>query len=51
MLIARVISLSLFSKYIFNTGTGCSVKEFIIIIWSGLRGAVGLCFAMLANEN
>jgi hypothetical protein len=51
MLIARVISLSIFSKQIFNTGYGCTPKEFIVIIWSGIRGAVGLSFAMLAHED
>jgi len=51
MLLCRLVSLLFFKKQIFTYGYGCNAKEFLIIIHGGLRGAVGLSFAMLANAD
>ena len=36
---------------IFTLGYGCTTAEFMVFIHGGLRGAVGLAFAMLANAD
>ena len=51
MSVCRFISFMTFSKQIFSYGYGCTWKEFAVFIHGGLRGAVGLAFAMLANAD
>ena len=48
---ARLVSFLVFKKYIFNLGYGCTSAEFMVYIHGGLRGAVGLSFALLANAD
>jgi len=49
--LCRLISFGLFQKWIFTLGYGCTISEFIIYVHGGLRGAVGLAFALLANAD
>lgn len=49
--LCRLISFGLFKKWIFTMGYGCTISEFIIYVHGGLRGAVGLAFALLANAD
>jgi hypothetical protein len=51
MYVGRLISFFIFKKQIFTYGYGCTMKEFAVFIHGGLRGAVGLSFAMLANAD
>lgn len=51
MSLSRCISFLFFKKEIFTLGYGCTMKEFAVFIHGGLRGAVGLAFAMLANSD
>ena len=51
MYVGRMISFFLFKKQIFTYGYGCTSREFAVFIHGGLRGAVGLSFAMLANAD
>jgi NhaP-type Na+/H+ or K+/H+ antiporter len=49
--LARLVSFLVFKKYIFTMGYGCTTAEFMVFIHGGLRGAVGLSFALLANAD
>jgi NhaP-type Na+/H+ or K+/H+ antiporter len=51
MSVARLISLWVFSPWICKWGYGISTNELIIIIWGGLRGAVGISFALIAGTD
>ena len=51
MYVSRMVTLLIFKKQIFTLGYGCTTNEFIVFIHGGLRGAVGLSFAMLANAD
>eukprot|EP00828_Plagiopyla_frontata_P032517 TRINITY_DN4237_c0_g2_i3.p1 TRINITY_DN4237_c0_g2~~TRINITY_DN4237_c0_g2_i3.p1 ORF type:complete len:1010 (-),score=126.86 TRINITY_DN4237_c0_g2_i3:14-3043(-) len=51
MNIARFISLSIFYKFIVSWGYGLTGKEFFVLCYGGLRGAVGISFAMIAANN
>ena len=49
--LARLVSFMVFKHWIFTCGYGCTVPEFMVYIHGGLRGAVGLSFALLANAD
>jgi hypothetical protein len=51
MYVSRLFSLFIFKKQIFSYGYGCTMGEFLVFIHGGLRGAVGLAFAMIANAD
>ena len=49
MYVCRIITLFTFKKPIFSLGYGCTLKEFSVFIHGGLRGPVGLAFAMVLS--
>ncbi len=46
MIIARVIMVFTFYPALKNIGYGVTLKEMIILIYGGLRGALGLCLSL-----
>jgi NhaP-type Na+/H+ or K+/H+ antiporter len=51
MYICRFITFFIFRKQIFNYGYGCNFNEYVLLVHGGLKGAVCLSFAMLANAD
>jgi len=49
--IVRYISLFIFAPIICKTGYGCTIRELVVIAWGGLRGAIGIFFAMIASVD
>ena len=46
MIIARVIMVFTFYPALKNTGYGVNMKEMIILIYGGLRGALGMSLSL-----
>lgn len=51
MSVARAISLVIFYPQLKTKGYGLSKKEFYVLVYGGLRGAVGISFAMIAGGD
>jgi len=51
MNIGRLISLGSAYPLLKSRGYGLNAKEFIVIVYGGLRGAVGIAFAMIAASD
>lgn len=51
MNIGRLISLGSAYPLLKTRGYGLNSKEFIVIVYGGLRGAVGIAFAMIAASD
>jgi len=48
---SRLISLFFFFPFLRNKGYGMSLKEFLVIVHSGLRGAISIAYGMLAAND
>lgn len=46
MIISRVIMVLTFYPFIKKSGYGLSTKELIVLIYGGLRGALGMCLSL-----
>jgi NhaP-type Na+/H+ or K+/H+ antiporter len=46
MIISRVIMVFTFYPALKKTGYGITMKETIILIYGGLRGAIGMCLSL-----
>ena len=51
MSVGRVIVIGVFKWVIQNTGYGLTNKELMVLMYGGLRGAVGISFAMIAGGD
>jgi NhaP-type Na+/H+ or K+/H+ antiporter len=51
MNVGRLISLGTFYPMLKTRGYGLNYKEFFVIVYGGLRGAVGIAFAMIASSD
>ena len=51
MLIARSIMVMTVYPVIRNTGYGLTMKEFVVLIYGGLRGALGMCLALFVGVD
>jgi len=49
MIIARAMMVFIFWPIIKKHGYGLSPKEFIVLVWGGLRGALGLALALMVG--
>ena len=49
--VVRALVILIFYPLMKNHGYGMSWKEGTVIMWGGLRGAVGLCLALLVTQN
>jgi len=48
---ARAISISAFWPILSTTGYKMTRSEMTVVIWGGLRGAVGIAFALIAAND
>lgn len=51
MNIARYLAVLMFYPYLKAHGYGLTKKEMYVLVWGGLRGAVGISFAMIAGAD
>ena len=51
MIVARWLSIRIFFSKLSKMGYGLNMKELIVSVYGGLRGAVGISFAMIANAD
>lgn len=51
VLASRFISILIFKKQLVKLGYGMQLKEAFVIALSGLKGAIGISFAMIVFEN
>ena len=52
MVIVRFLSIAVFMKYLKEWGYGLTWKEVYVLSYGGLRGAVGVSFALIvAHED
>ena len=49
MLILRALMILTFYPILKNLGYGLTKKEFVVLIYGGLRGALGMCLALIIN--
>ena len=47
MMIARYLSIMIFFKPLKNNGYGFSHKDALVLTYGGVRGAVGIAFALI----
>lgn len=51
VLIARYLSILIFQPRLSNLGYGLQWKESLVIAYGGLKGAIGISFAMIVFED
>lgn len=51
MIVMRFIMVAVFYKLLATHGYGLSSKEFWVLIWGGLRGALGLTLALMVGVD
>lgn len=51
MIISRVIMVLTFYPLIIRSGYGISVKELVVLIYGGLRGALGMCLSLFVGVD
>lgn len=49
MILIRAIMVFSFYPILKSTGYGISKKEMVVLIYGGMRGAIGLCFALIVG--
>jgi NhaP-type Na+/H+ or K+/H+ antiporter len=47
MMAARFLAIACFMNWLKNWGYGLSWKEVYVLAYGGLRGAIGICFALI----
>lgn len=47
MMISRYLSIMIFYEYLKKKGYGFSHKDAIILTYGGIRGAIGISFALI----
>lgn len=50
-MVARYISILVFQPRLSNLGYGMQWRESLVIAYGGLKGAIGISFAMIVFEN
>jgi NhaP-type Na+/H+ or K+/H+ antiporter len=51
MIASRFLGIIVFKGYLFKAGYGLTFKEVIVLTIGGLRGAVGISFALIVAQN
>lgn len=51
VLVARYFSILIFQLRLSNLGYGMQWKESLVIAYSGLKGAIGISFAMIVFQD
>lgn len=51
MIIARIIMVATVYPLIRNTGYGLTKKEFVVLVYGGLRGALGMCLSLFVGVD
>lgn len=51
MIISRVIMVLTFYPLLKNSGYGISTKELVVLIYGGLRGALGMCLSLFVGVD
>lgn len=51
MLVIRGIMIIVFLPFILNSGYGLSMPEYWVLIWGGIRGALGLCLSLVIGKD
>jgi NhaP-type Na+/H+ or K+/H+ antiporter len=51
MIIVRAIMVLTFLPILKATGYGMTKKEMVVLIYGGLRGALGLCLALMVGVD
>ena len=47
----RLVMVGLCSPILVNTGYGLSKKEFVVLVWGGLRGSLALTMALMIGVD
>jgi NhaP-type Na+/H+ or K+/H+ antiporter len=51
MIAARFLAIAAFMKFLKNMGYGLTWKEVYVLTYGGLRGAVGISFALIVSRD
>ena len=51
MLVCRFLSVVIFMPILQRTGYGLTWSELYVLVWGGIRGAIGICFALIIYED
>lgn len=51
MIISRVIMVLTFYPFLTRSGYGISSKELVVLIYGGLRGALGMCLSLFVGVD
>lgn len=49
MIVLRAVMVLTFYPFIKNIGYGISKKEFVVLVYGGLRGSLGLCLSLIVG--
>jgi NhaP-type Na+/H+ or K+/H+ antiporter len=50
-MVGRFLAISIFMPWLTRTGYGLAWKEVIVLTYGGIRGAVGITFALLVVKD
>jgi NhaP-type Na+/H+ or K+/H+ antiporter len=51
MIISRVIMVLTFYPFLTRSGYGINYKELVVLIYGGLRGALGMCLSLFVGVD